>query len=86
MSYMYEVRFQIIPQNGKLVSLYDNLPFIYECFMTYNTPSSAKKTSRKYKTRKSPEGQNVFSFFRPASSRLRDSSTVVFAQISSIFH
>ena len=30
-------------KNGKLVSLYDNLPFIFERFMTYNMPSSVKK-------------------------------------------
>jgi len=30
-------------KNGKIVSLYDNLPFIFECFMTYNMPSRAKK-------------------------------------------
>jgi len=31
-------------KNGKLVSLYDDLPFIFERFMTYNMPSSVKKT------------------------------------------
>ena len=52
---------------------------------------------RKYRTRKSPDGQNVFLsfffffffffifFFRWASSNLRDSFTMVFAQNSSIF-
>ena len=29
--------------NGKIVSLYDNLPFIFECFVTYNTLSTMKK-------------------------------------------
>jgi len=30
-------------KNGKLIliSLYDNVPFIFEYFMTYNTPSVA---------------------------------------------
>jgi len=33
----------MIIQNGKLVSLYDKVQFILEYFMTYKTPSSAKK-------------------------------------------
>jgi len=40
-------------KNGKLVSLYDNIPYYFKCFMTYNTPSSV---SQKYQTRKSPDG------------------------------
>jgi len=30
-------------KNGKLVSLYDSVPFILECFITLNMPRSAKK-------------------------------------------
>ena len=29
-------------KNNKLVSLYDNVPFIFECFMIYNMLSSVK--------------------------------------------
>ena len=53
--------YMIISQNlnnSKLISLYDNVRLIYECFITYNMPSGAKK--QKYQTRKSPDGQNVF--------------------------
>ena len=31
-------------ENGKLVSLYDNLPFIFKCFMTYNAPRQYQTT------------------------------------------
>jgi len=32
-------------QKGKLVSLYVNLLFIFECFITYNTPRVAHLSS-----------------------------------------
>jgi len=53
--------------------------------MTYNMLVAQKK-KWKYRTRKSPDGQNVFTFYRPASSKLRDSFTMVFAQNSSILY
>ena len=43
---MHYTIMQKISQNhkySKLVNLYDYLPFIFECFMTYNMPSSTKK-------------------------------------------
>jgi len=30
-------------QNGKLISFYNNILFIFECFTTNNTPSDVKK-------------------------------------------
>jgi len=35
-----------IAQTRKLVSLYANLPFIFEWFMTYNVASSAKSIAK----------------------------------------
>jgi len=54
-------------KNGKRVSLYDNVPFIFECFMTYNTPSSAESIE--------PESHQTtkmfsFFFFRQTSSKI----------------
>ena len=72
-------------KNGQVVSLYDNLPFIFECFITYNTPSSTKKQCKNTE----PENRQMaffFFFFWQASSNLRDSFTVTFAQNSSILH
>ena len=34
---------QKMSHNLKLISIYNNVPFIFECFMTYNTPSGLKK-------------------------------------------
>jgi len=74
--------------NSKLISRYNTLPFIFECFHDEQHTQWRWKASRKYRTRKSPNGQKCFSFFflRRASSNLRDSFTMVFARNSSIFH
>ena len=47
-------------KNGKLISLYNNVPFIFECFHDEQHTQWRQKALRKYRTRKSPDGQNVF--------------------------
>ena len=78
--------------DSKLVNLYDNLPLIFECFMTYNMPRSVKKCCESTEPQ-SWQAPKMFVillplllFFRQASSKLRNSFTMVFAQNSSILH
>ena len=47
-------------KNGKLISLYNNVPFIVECFHDQQVSQWRKKASRKYQTRSSRNGRNVF--------------------------
>jgi len=65
-------QYKKIPQNlknGKLISLYNNVPFIVECFHDQQVSQWCKKASRKYQTRSSQNGRNVFlSFFLLSSS------------------
>jgi len=49
----------IIQNLVKLVSLYDNLPFVFECFMTYNTPSSAEKKIYIYRESTEPQSRQA---------------------------
>jgi len=53
-------------KNGKLISLYDNLPFIFKCFMTYNTPGSTKKHHESTE----PESYQTAKYFPSSSSSL----------------
>ena len=80
-------------RNGTLISLYNHIPFIFECFHDHQDSSHREKPSRKYLTRHSQNGQIVFlsfflllSFFRQLSSTLPQSVTMVFARNSSIFN
>jgi len=79
-------------KNGELVSLYDNVPFIFECFHDQQDSQWREKASWRYQTRNSQNGQNVFLsfffffFFRRASSVLSESLTMVLAWNSSILH
>ena len=56
--------------NGKLISLYNNVPFIFECFHDEQHTQWRQKALRKYRTRKSPDGQNVFLSSSSSSDRL----------------
>ena len=49
-------------KNSKLVSIHDNLPYIFVCFMTYNMPTSMKKR-RKVPNQKVSRRPKCFSFF-----------------------
>ena len=51
--------------NDKYISLYDNVPFIFKCFNDQRHSQRREKTSRRYQTRNSQNGPNVFlsSFF-----------------------
>ena len=83
-------------RNGTLISLYNHIPFIFECFHDQQDSSHREKPSRKYLTRYSQNGQIVFlsfflsffllSFFRQLSSTLPQSVTMVLARNSSIFN
>ena len=78
-------------RNGTLISLYNNIPFIFECFHDQQDSSRREKPSRKYHTRYSQNGQIVFlssssSSFRRASSTSTQSLMMVFARNSSISH
>ena len=49
-----------ISKNGKLLILYNNVPFIFWCFHDEQHAQWHKKALQKYRTRKSPDDQNVF--------------------------
>ena len=56
-------------RNGTLISLYNHIPFIFECFHDQQDSSHRENPSRKYHTRHSQNGQIVFlSFFLSSSS------------------
>ena len=71
------------------VTLYNNVPFIFECFHDQKYAQWCEKAFQKYQTRKSPNGQNVllslFSFTW-ASTKLSDSFMTVFTLNSRILH
>ena len=48
------------PRNGTLISLYNHIPFIFECFHDQQDSSHRENPSRKYHTRHSQNGQIVF--------------------------
>ena len=75
-------------KNGELISLYDNIVFIFECFHDWQDSQWHEKASRRYQTRNSQNGPNVFlsSFFRRASSILRELLTLVYTWNSSILY
>ena len=77
-------------RNGTLISLYNHIPFIFECFHDQKDSSRREKPARKYHTKYSQNGQIVFlsssSFFRRASSTSTQSLIMVFARNSSISH
>ena len=84
-------------RNGTLISLYNHIPFIFECFHDQQDSSRRENPSRKYHTRYSQNGQIVFlssfflsffllSSFRRASSTSPQSLMMVFARNSSILH
>ena len=77
-------------RNGTLISLYNNIPFIFECFHDQQDSSHREKPSRKYHTRYSQNEQIVFlsfsSSFRRASSTSPQSLMMVFTRNSSILH
>ena len=79
-------------RNGTLISLYNHIPFIFECFHDQQDSSRREKPARKYHTRYSQNGQIVFlsssssSFFRRASSTSTQSLMMVFVRNSSISH
>ena len=58
--------------NGKLISLYNNAPFIFKCYNDQQYSQRREKTSRKYQTRNTQNGPNVFlsSFFLLSSDGL----------------
>ena len=47
-------------KNGNLISLYNNIPFIFKCLHDDQQTHWWKKASQKYWTRQSPDSQNVF--------------------------
>jgi len=56
-------------KNGKLISLYNNVPFIVKCFNDQQVSQWREKASRRYQTRSSQNRRNVFlSFFLLLSS------------------
>ena len=75
-------------KNGKLISLYNNVPFTVECFHDQQVSQWREKASRRYQTRSSQNGRNVFLsfFFRRANSDVSESLTMVLARNSSILH
>ena len=44
-----DTQYMIKSQNGKLVNLYDNLLFIFECFMTYNTSTCSTSSTKNHR-------------------------------------
>ena len=75
--------------NGKLISFYSNIPFIFERFHDEQHAQWCEKASQKYRTRKRLLLFFLLSFFfyfRWASSKLHNSFTMVFAQNSSFLH
>ena len=80
-------------RNGTLISLYNHIPFIFECFHDQQDSSRREKPSRKYCTRYSQNRQIIvflssffLSSFRRASSTSPQSLMMVFARNSSILH
>ena len=79
-------------KNGELISLYDNVLFIFECFHDQQDSQWREKASRKYPTQQQQNGQIVFllsfflSFFRRASSLLRQPLALVYARNSSTLY
>ena len=81
-------------RNGTLISLYNHIPFIFECFHDQQDSSRREKPAQKYHTRYSQNGQIVFlsssssssSFFKRASSTSTQSLMMVFVRNSSISH
>ena len=69
-------------------SLYNNVPFIFECFHGQQDSQWCEKASQRYQTNNSQNGPNVFlsSFFRWASSILREPLTMVYPRNSSILY
>jgi len=57
-------------ENGKLRSFYNNIPFIYECFMTNKTPSGTKKHCKSTEPESYQMDKCFCFFFRQASSKL----------------
>jgi len=76
-------------KNGELISLYDNVLFVFECFHDQQDSQWCEKASWKYPTKQQQNGPNVFllsSFFRRASSMLRQPLALVYAWNSSILY
>ena len=80
-------------RNATLISFYNHIPFIFECFHDQQDSLHRENPSRKYHIRYSQNGQIVFLsffflsfFFRQLSSTLPQSVTMVFARNSSIFN
>ena len=79
-------------KNGELISLYDNILFIFECFHDQPDSQWHEKASWKYPTKQQQNGQIVFllllllSFFRRASSVLRQPLALVYARNSNILY
>ena len=48
---------------SKTVKLYYNVVFIFECFHGEKHAQWHERSPQKCRTRKSPDGQNIFSFF-----------------------
>ena len=65
-------KYQIISQNlknSKLISFYENIPFTFECFMTYNTASGAKKHCE---STEQESRQTARMFFRVLPSEMQE--------------
>ena len=45
---------------GKLISLYNNVPFIFECFHEQQDSQWHEKASQRYQTKNSQNGPNFF--------------------------
>ena len=73
-----------------VVSLYNNVPFILECFHDQQDSQWREKASQKYQTKNSQNGPNVFLssslFFRRASLILCEPLTLVYTRNSSILY
>ena len=54
-------------KNGKLISHCNDVQFVFKCFHDQQDSQQHEKASRKYQTRKLPNGQNVSFFFRKTS-------------------
>ena len=81
-------------KNSKLISLYNNVAFTFECFHDQQHSPVVRESIAKYQTSNSQKEQHVFLssfflssfFFRRTSSILCEPLTVIYAQNSSILY
>ena len=74
-------------KNGELISLYDNILFIFECFHDQQDSQWREKASRKYPTKQQQNGQIVFLLSSDGLAQwLRQPLVLVYARNNSTFY